>query len=181
MLQHPPMNSHSPETHNTVVNGHQSHSSIDGLHTDSTRSGAPHGYAASPATSSDLRPPHTDPYPLSAEVGCVPTTSFAQDAEGSPDPEFAGPGPSQAMEAGDSALDSSAGSQSPRPGKRKAREDDENFMNNDPELYGLRRSVSYPLPFGLTRTDSAEGPRSKLSRRMFSRSPSKLRSRLTNF
>lgn len=34
---------------------------------------------------------------------------------------------------------------SPRPGKRKASEEDDNFIINDPELYGLRRSVgSFP-------------------------------------
>lgn len=54
--------------------------------------------------------------------------------------------------------DRSSSESSSRPGKRKADVDDEEYMKQNPELYGLRRSVQSPpsLPYSsllLTRRD----------------------------
>lgn len=69
------------------------------------------------------------------------SAAVVQDAEGSPDPEFAEDVPAGVARPDEAASTPTSASQSPRPGKRKAREDDEDYSGN-PELYGLRRSVS---------------------------------------
>ena len=67
-----------------------------------------------------------------------------EDALGSDDPDYdlATPPPGNA---GSHAEDVSSSQNSPRQRKRKAGPEQEDFMLNDPELYGLRRSVSNRL------------------------------------
>lgn len=101
----------------------------------------PNGYTVVPALSSDLTI-SSNTQPSKLENVTNSSDVAVQDAEGSPDPEFA-----DHAAPGNHALDSttstpSSASQSPRPGKRKDRSDDEDYIHNDPELYGLRRSVS---------------------------------------
>lgn len=70
-------------------------------------------------------------------------SSNNDDAAGSEDADYDMETPPQ-LEAGDSREERSLSQDSRRPAKRKAGlEDDEHIMNN-PELYGLRRSVSRP-------------------------------------
>lgn len=60
------------------------------------------------------------------------------DAEGEPDEDFDATMQTQIDE---EESDDEADMSSPRPGKRKKRVDDEDYMMKNPELYGLRRSV----------------------------------------
>lgn len=115
-------------------------------HSHSAPISAPHsdGYTVGAALSSDLTVPSNT---QSSKTENVIDTSdvTVQDAEGSLDPDF----PEDAA-LGNHALDNgtstpTSSSQSPRPGKRKDRSDDEDYIHNDPELYGLRRSVSGAL------------------------------------
>lgn len=68
-----------------------------------------------------------------------------EDAVGSDDPDYdmATPPPGNA---GSHRGDCSSSQDSPRQRKRKAGPEHEDYMLNDPELYGLRRSVSQRLP-----------------------------------
>ena len=68
-----------------------------------------------------------------------------EDAVGSDDPDYdmATPPPGNAGSHGE---DRSPSQDSPRQRKRKAGPDHEDYMLNDPELYGLRRSVSKRSP-----------------------------------
>jgi chromodomain-helicase-DNA-binding protein 1 len=63
------------------------------------------------------------------------------------DAESPAPAPSDGMR-----HDRSASEESLRPGKRKAEVDEEDFMQQNPELYGLRRSVSALFPACHSRT-----------------------------
>lgn len=72
-------------------------------------------------------------------------SSQDEDAVGSDDPDYdmATPPTGNAGSHGD---DRSSSQDSPRQKKRKAGPEHEDYMLNDPELYGLRRSVSQCLP-----------------------------------
>ena len=72
-------------------------------------------------------------------------SSQDEDAVGSDDPDYdmATPPTGNAGSHGD---DRSSTQDSPRQRKRKAVPEHEDYMLNDPELYGLRRSVSQRLP-----------------------------------
>lgn len=59
-----------------------------------------------------------------------------EDAEGSEDAEY-----EEALPQPIRTRQSTSSSQSPRPAKRKASVDDDDYMQQNPELYGLRRSV----------------------------------------
>lgn len=61
------------------------------------------------------------------------------DAEGEPDEDFDATMQTQIDD--EEQSDDEADMSSPRPGKRKKRVDDEDYMLKNPELYGLRRSV----------------------------------------
>lgn len=67
-------------------------------------------------------------------------SSHDEDAEGSDDVDYDARSPAAIQSPAMSSRSPSAGSR--RPGKRKAStEDEEDFINKNPELYGLRRSV----------------------------------------
>ena len=73
-------------------------------------------------------------------------SSQDEDAVGSDDPDYnmATPPTGNVGSRGD---DGSSSQDSPRQRKRKAGPEHEDFMLNDPELYGLRRSVSQRVPY----------------------------------
>lgn len=114
--------------------------------------------ARSPVSSSHVSNGYNGPSMLTSESPLPATSSIsnplhapsvsapvAQDAEGSPDPEFAEGAAADNARPDDGASTPTSSSQSPRPGKRKVREDEEDYINN-PELYGLRRSVRIAYP-----------------------------------
>ena len=68
-----------------------------------------------------------------------------EDAVGSDDPDYDMATPPTGN-AGSHGGDRSSSQDSPRQRKRKAGPEHEDYMLNDPELYGLRRSVSQGLP-----------------------------------
>ena len=77
--------------------------------------------------------------------GSEAESSQDEDAVGSDDPDYdmATPPTGNAGSHGD---DRSSSQDSPRQRKRKSGPEHEDYMLNDPELYGLRRSVSQCLP-----------------------------------
>lgn len=72
-------------------------------------------------------------------------TSHDEDALGSDDPDYnvATPPPGNTASGRDAR---SSSQDSPRQRKRKAGIEPDDYMLNDPELYGLRRSVSWLIP-----------------------------------
>ncbi len=72
-------------------------------------------------------------------------SSQDEDAVGSDDPDYDMATPPTGN-AGPYRDDRSSSQDSPRQRKRKAGPEPENYMLNDPKLYGLRRSVSQRLP-----------------------------------
>ena len=72
-------------------------------------------------------------------------SSQDEDAVGSDDPDYDMATPPTGI-AGSHGDDRSSSQDSPRQRKRKAVPEHEDYMLNDPELYGLRRSVSQHLP-----------------------------------
>ena len=68
-----------------------------------------------------------------------------EDAVGSDDPDYDMATPPTGN-AGSHIADRSPSQDSPRQRKRKAGPENDDFMLNDPELYGLRRSVSQSWP-----------------------------------
>ena len=72
-------------------------------------------------------------------------SSQDEDAVGSDDPDYDMATP-PIGNAGSHRDDRSSSQDSPRQRKRKAGPEHEDYMLNDPELYGLRRSVSQCLP-----------------------------------
>ena len=84
-------------------------------------------------------------------------SSQDKDAMGSDDPDFDMDSPAQPN--GVSPRDARSTSQeSPRSRKRKVGAENEDFMLNDPELYGLRRSVSRQEPSLPTELSRVLGP-----------------------
>lgn len=72
-------------------------------------------------------------------------SSQDEDAVGSDDPDYDMTTPPNGN-AGSHSDDHSSSQDSPRQRKRKAGPEHEEYILNDPELYGLRRSVSKHLP-----------------------------------
>ena len=75
------------------------------------------------------------------EQGTSVEPSNDEDALGSDDPDYdnGAPPPVNTLSPGD---DPSSSQESPRQRKRKAGNEPDDYILNDPELYGLRRSVS---------------------------------------
>ena len=66
-----------------------------------------------------------------------------EDAFGEDDPDYDMEAPAPANHTPSRGIPSSSSEESPRQRKRKAAVEPDDFILNDPELYGLRRSVSY--------------------------------------
>ena len=92
-------------------------------------------------------------------------SSQDEDALGSDDPDYdmATPPTGNAGSRGD---DRSSSQESPRQRKRKAGPEHEDFMLNDPELYGLRRSVSQCLSIPRRSTNQYTQGRPRPSRQI---------------
>lgn len=101
-------------------------------------------------------------------------SSQDEDAHGSDDPDYDMATPHQDNAASSSDVRSSS-QDSPRHRKRKAAAEHDDFMLNDPELYGLRRSVSNVFHSPVTLLKMYEGSSSSVTtNREFPFSPSPL-------
>jgi chromodomain-helicase-DNA-binding protein 1 len=99
---------------------------------------------AAPEPSSDVDAPgdeDDDEQPMAADSD----SSADEDAEGEPDGDYDSDSP-PSEHAPSSRAQSVSSQESSRPLKRKASADKEDYMTRDPELYGLRRSVSSSHP-----------------------------------
>lgn len=118
-------------------------------HSDSDLSDAHEPAAAAP--SSDLDAPgeeYDDDEPAAADSD----SSEDVDAEGEPDADYDSDSP-PSEHAPSSPAHSVSSQESSRPLKRKASADKDDYMTQNPELYGLRRSVrvlNHPTEFWLT-------------------------------
>jgi chromodomain-helicase-DNA-binding protein 1 len=95
---------------------------------------------AAPEPSSDVDAPgeeDDDEQPMAADSD----SSADEDAEGEPDGDYDSDSP-PSEHAPSSRAQSVSSQESSRPLKRKASADKDDYMTRDPELYGLRRSVS---------------------------------------
>jgi len=93
------------------------------------------------------------------DQGMESESSHEEDALGSDDPDFDMETPPHQNAA--SSRDARSSSQdSPRPRKRKVGIEQDDYYRQDPELYGLRRSVSYESSATALDADSNPGPSS---------------------
>lgn len=167
LVQHPPMPFLPPEPidDRKDIDSHQ-YSHQQGP-SPTLSAPLPNGHAAAPDSYIPSIPiPNSDKICLEDLV--EGSNAVAQDAEGSPDPESADDAPPFLNNGfpDDAASEDSSSSQSPRPGKRKTREEDDDYMIQDPELYGLRRSVGLVHSSNDSNTDPAIGPFTKCPHRM---------------
>ena len=94
---------------------------------------------AAPAPTSDADAPGEE-YDEDEDMAVVSDSSDDVDAEGEPDGDYDSDSPPSEQAESDHAH-SSASQESRRPPKRKASVEKEDYMTQNPELYGLRRSV----------------------------------------
>jgi len=92
-------------------------------------------------SSSDLDSPSQSPITQNGDGGLSSDSSLDVDAEGSVDADYDADTPVQTMDDLSHSV-RSASEESTKAGKRKLGVEDDDYMRNDPELYGLRRSVS---------------------------------------
>jgi chromodomain-helicase-DNA-binding protein 1 len=124
--------------HTSPVAVHVAHTQSPDQHSDSDLSDAREPAAASP--SSDVDAPgeeYDDDDPVAADSDA----SDDVDAEGEPDGDYDSDSP-PSEHAPSSRAESLSSQASSRPLKRKASADKDDYMTQNPELYGLRRSVS---------------------------------------
>jgi chromodomain-helicase-DNA-binding protein 1 len=105
-------------------------------HSDSEQSDSQEAAAVDQA--SDVDAPGEE-YDEDDEVAAASDSSDDVDAEGEPDGDYDSESPPSAQEESDRARSSSQ--ESTRPRKRKASDEKEDYIEQNPELYGLRRSV----------------------------------------
>jgi len=91
--------------------------------------------------SSDSASPVMEDEDAEQDVQMTSPSSQDEDAEGSEDGDYSAEIPA-VPQSDDARADRSSTEQSQRPAKRKASVDDDEHMQMNPELYGLRRSVS---------------------------------------
>ncbi|RYN84148.1 Chromodomain helicase [Alternaria alternata] len=104
-------------------------------HSDSEQSDSQEAAAVDQA--SDVDAPGEE-YDEDDEVAAASDSSDDVDAEGEPDGDYDSESPPSAQEESDRARSSSQ--ESTRPRKRKASDEKEDYIEQNPELYGLRRS-----------------------------------------
>jgi chromodomain-helicase-DNA-binding protein 1 len=138
----------SPSGHRDSLpytNGHASPLAVHVAHDHSSSAHSDSGLSddrepAAPEPSSDVDAPgeeDDDEQPMAADSD----SSADEDAEGEPDGDYDSDSP-PSEHAPSSRAQSVSSQESSRPLKRKASSDKDDYMTRDPELYGLRRSVS---------------------------------------
>lgn len=139
----------SPSSHSTgfpLSNGHLS-SPVANVtngdkipsHSDSELSDAKDATAEDGSSNDEAQ---EDTHDEDAQGYSMTDSSEDVDAEGEPDGDYDSETPPPAEQEA-SAAETSSSDTSRRPSKRKASVDDDEFMEQNPELYGLRRSVCY--------------------------------------
>ena len=128
-----------------LTNGHGSPYAADttapnglALHSDSDMSNAHEDIAAEPA--SDVDAPGEDDDDEDVEMAQDSESSDDVDAEGEADGDYDSESPPPEQAESDDAR-SSVSHESRRPSKRKASPEGDDYITQNPELYGLRRSV----------------------------------------
>lgn len=125
----PIVNGHgSPLAHNVTNADDEDAPSESELSDPTNRAGAPISLG-----SDDQSPVHDEDNDVDAE------SSHSEDAEGSEDGDYESETP--LAQSDDQEVDRSSSEDSQRPRKRKASVEDDEYITQNPELYGLRRSV----------------------------------------
>jgi chromodomain-helicase-DNA-binding protein 1 len=119
------------------TDGHASHSD-----SDLSDSNEP---AAQPASDADAPGEDYDDDDDDDEIAADSSSSDDVDAEGEPDGDYDSDSPPSDQAESDRAP-SSASQDSSRPSKRKASAEKDDYITQNPELYGLRRSVRVIMP-----------------------------------
>jgi chromodomain-helicase-DNA-binding protein 1 len=129
----------------SITNGHSSPLAINvtmatdfSAHSDSELSDAKDAMVEDRSSDEDAPGEEEDD---DDEMAVDSDSSEDVDAEGEPDGDYDSESPPPAR-AESSRSRSSTSQESLRPSKRKASVEDDSFMTQNPELYGLRRSVS---------------------------------------
>lgn len=133
----------NPTTSLPIVNGHGSPLAHNVTNVDdedapseSELSDPTNRAAAALSPSSDAQSPVQDE---DNEVDALSDSSHSEDAEGSEDGDYESETPP--AQSDNEEVDRSSSEDSQRPRKRKASVEDDEYINQNPELYGLRRSV----------------------------------------
>ena len=128
----------------SLTNGHSSPLAVPvtvaedvPTHSDSDLSDAQDPIAQDPSSDEDAAGELDDE---DEEMADASDSSEDEDAEGEPDGDYDSESPPPAR-AESSRARSSTSQESRRPTKRKASVEDDSYMSQNPELYGLRRSV----------------------------------------
>lgn len=133
-------------------------------HSDSDVSDSDPPVADEPASDADA--PEDEPV-HDEDVAAASDSSEDVDAEGEPDGDYDSDSPPSEQAESDDAQ-SPKSQDSGRPLKRKASTEKEDYMTQNPELYGLRRSVRVIGSLGLHKLISIQG-RARPSRRIVGR------------
>lgn len=134
-------------------------------HSDNDSSDAKEHAAADQA--SDVDAPGEE-YDEEEDVAAASDSSEDVDAEGEPDGDYDSESPPSEQAESDRARSSSQ--ESSRPTKRKATDEKEDYIEQNPELYGLRRSVRGFSGLHTHELTVAQG-RARPSRRVVSNPP----------
>ena len=122
--------------HLSPLAAHVTNADSSSHHSDSDVSDAKEHAAA--AQASDIDAPGEE-YDEDEEIAAASDSSEDVDAEGEPDGDYDSESPPSEQAESDRAGSSSQ--ESTRPTKRKASAEKDNYIEQNPELYGLRRSV----------------------------------------
>jgi len=122
--------------HLSPLAAHMTTADSSSQHSDNDQSETQEAAAVDPA--SDVDAPGEE-YDEDDEVAAASDSSEDVDAEGEPDGDYDSESPPSEQAESDRARSSSE--ESRRPPKRKASDEKEDYIEQNPELYGLRRSV----------------------------------------
>lgn len=124
-------------------------------HSDSDLSDAKEPAAVDQASDADAP---GEEYDEDEEIAVASDSSEDVDAEGEPDGDYDSDSPPSEQAESDRAR-SSISQESTRPPKRKASDEKDDYMTQNPELYGLRRSVCCIRGVLVQKTNSSPGSR----------------------
>lgn len=154
--------------HYPLTNGHASPSDLNGtttgdLSASSESEQSLHEDSAAPGASSD-EDAHGEQDDTDEHMASDTESSSDEDADGEPDGDYDSETPPPAEVDGRHSPSSSS-DESVRPQKRKASVEDDEHITQNPELYGLRRSVRDILAIHMHRLTSPQG-RARPTRRI---------------
>lgn len=150
--------------HTTPIAVHMVPTTTLSQHSDSDLSDAQEPVAVD--LSSDIDAPGEDDDDDDDAAAARSDSSADVDADGEPDGDYDSDSP-PSEHAPSSRARSLSSQGSPRPLKRKASEDKDSYMTQNPELYGLRRSVRGIADSQVLKLTAAQG-RARPSRRIVS-------------